>query len=132
MRITRTTSVKSKFKNTQETILNLDKDDDDFVAPPTDNISTQPTEGVGSEPNDTNIVGSSKTKKQRKTTSRSEHGKNNVDSGKSDVNKDKEDIIPINSTSVGRLKRKGSARNTPVKDNKKSLEASGKGKNQEV
>ncbi|CAI9289354.1 unnamed protein product [Lactuca saligna] len=124
MRNTKTTSFKSKFKNTQETIFNLDEHVDDFVAPPIEadpvpinvdttsqtnvkrtyhtrstpvkeNISTQPTEGVRSEPNDMNIVGSSKIKKHRKTTSRSEHGKNNVYSGKSEVNKDKEDIIPI-------------------------------------
>ncbi|CAI9287521.1 unnamed protein product [Lactuca saligna] len=76
MRNTRTTSFKSKFTNTKETVLNLDEDDDDFVSPP--------IEGVGSETNDIKIVGSSKTKKQRKTNSRSEHGKNNVDYGKSD------------------------------------------------
>ncbi|CAI9277192.1 unnamed protein product [Lactuca saligna] len=34
MRSTRTNSFKSKFKNTQETVLNLDEDDDDFIAPP--------------------------------------------------------------------------------------------------
>ncbi|XP_052626901.1 protein FAR1-RELATED SEQUENCE 5-like [Lactuca sativa] len=38
MRKTRTTSFKSKFKNTQATILNPDEDDDDFITPPRDMI----------------------------------------------------------------------------------------------
>ncbi|CAI9288837.1 unnamed protein product [Lactuca saligna] len=71
-----------------------------------------------------NTVGSSKTKKQRKKTSKSEHGKNNVECGKTD----KKDTIQIDSTSVRGLKRKGSDRNTPVKDKKKSSDASGESK----
>ncbi|CAI9268924.1 unnamed protein product [Lactuca saligna] len=82
-------------------------------------------EGVGSEQIDRIIVGSSKTKKQKKKTSRSEHQKNNVDSGESDVNKDKEETKQSDSTVVGMMKRKGSERSTAVKDSKKSSEASG-------
>ncbi|CAI9304485.1 unnamed protein product [Lactuca saligna] len=158
MRNTRTSSFKSKFKNTQATTLNLDEDDDDFVTPQLlnvteadpvpinvdtsiqtkvrrnyrtrstpvkENISTQHTEGGGSGQNDMNIVGSSKTKKQKKKTSKVEHGKNNVEC---DFNKDKKGTIQIVSTSVRGLKRKGSDRNTPVKDKKKSSDASGERK----
>ncbi|CAI9274756.1 unnamed protein product [Lactuca saligna] len=120
MRSTRSTSFKSRFNNTQQTVVNVDEDDDDFVSPP--------IEGEGSEPIHINIVGSNKTIEQRKKTSRSEHGKKNVESGKSANNKDKQETITIDSTSVGRMKRKCSARTTPAKDTKKSAEENVKGK----
>ncbi|CAI9285194.1 unnamed protein product [Lactuca saligna] len=124
MRNTRTSSFKLKFKNTQETVLNLDEDDDDFVALPIE----YEAEGVRSEQIDRNIVGSRKTKKQKKKTSRSEHAKNNVESGKSDVNKNKEETIPSDNTFVRRMKRKGFARSAHAKDSNKSSEASGERK----
>ncbi|CAI9290127.1 unnamed protein product [Lactuca saligna] len=60
-----------------------------------------------------------------KKTSKSEHGKNNVEC---EFNRDIKDTIQIVSTSVRSLKRKNSNRNTPVKDKKKSSDASGERK----
>ncbi|CAI9285458.1 unnamed protein product [Lactuca saligna] len=90
----------------------------------TENIISQPTEGVGSEPIHINIVESSKIKEHRNKNFKIRTLKENVESGKPVDNKDKQETIPIDSTGVRRMKRKGSTRTTPIKDNKKLVEAS--------
>ncbi|CAI9294531.1 unnamed protein product [Lactuca saligna] len=117
MRSTRTTSFKSKFKNTQETMLNLDEGDDDFIAPP-----------IEPHPEPVNVDTTRQTNLRRNYRTRSTPMKENISSQPTDVNKDKEETIPSDNTVVGRMKRKGFARSTPVKDSKISSEASGERK----